>query len=250
MKNHVEGPVQLRQCFARRSDTHFYQIANSSALEVGAGHARVMGVRLERDQSSAFRKRFREPDGAVSAQASRSRGWFAHSALLPEDAAAFLAAPCTFMSGSPPAREPSSATAGSRSFREQAGDIFVHHTPLVSHGHQPNPGDRPMKTFILGVVALVALSGSAANAQDLNGTWQGTLQAGKELRIVFQISNAEGGGLRGVMYSIDQSGQGLAVSAITLQGTTVRNVSAWNRRVVRRKARRRGRHDHRHVHAG
>src|SRR5712691_2454785 len=77
--------------------------------------------------------------------------------------------------------------------------------------------------LMLSVVALVALSGGALHAQDITGTLQGTLQAGRELRIVIKISNADGGsGLKAVMYSIDQGGQGLAASAFTLQGSTLR----------------------------
>jgi uncharacterized protein (TIGR03435 family) len=80
-----------------------------------------------------------------------------------------------------------------------------------------------MKTLMLWIVALAALSGGALLAQEeINGTWQGTLQAGRALRLVFKISKAEGGGLKAVMYSIDQGGQGIAASAITLQGSTVR----------------------------
>ncbi len=79
-----------------------------------------------------------------------------------------------------------------------------------------------MKKLMLWIVALVALSGSALDAQDITGTWQGTLQAGRELRIVIQISNADGGGLKAVMYSIDQGGQGLPANAVTLQGSTIR----------------------------
>jgi uncharacterized protein (TIGR03435 family) len=78
--------------------------------------------------------------------------------------------------------------------------------------------------LMLSVVALAVLSGGALHAQDLTGTWQGTLQAGgRELRIVMKISNADASGLKAVMYSIDQAGgQGLAASAVTLQGSTVK----------------------------
>ena len=79
-----------------------------------------------------------------------------------------------------------------------------------------------MKTLMRWIVTLVTLSGSAAYAQNITGNWQGPLQAGKELRLVFTIANADGGGLKAMMYSIDQGGQGIAASSITLQGTTVR----------------------------
>jgi uncharacterized protein (TIGR03435 family) len=79
-----------------------------------------------------------------------------------------------------------------------------------------------MKTLISSIAVLVTWSGSAAHAQGIIGTWQGALQAGRELRVVIVVSGAEGGGLRAVMHSIDQGGQGIPASSITLTGTTVR----------------------------
>jgi uncharacterized protein (TIGR03435 family) len=79
-----------------------------------------------------------------------------------------------------------------------------------------------MKTLLRWMVVLATLSGTAVHAQDLTGTWQGTLQAGQALRIAFVVSNADGGGLKATMHSIDQGGQGIGVSAVTLQGTTVK----------------------------
>lgn len=76
-----------------------------------------------------------------------------------------------------------------------------------------------MKKLILSFAAFT----TALLAQDLTGTWQGALQApNRELRTVIKISKADGGGLKGVLYSIDQSGQGVPVSAITVQGSTVK----------------------------
>ena len=72
------------------------------------------------------------------------------------------------------------------------------------------------------IIALAALSGTRLLAQDITGTWQGTLQAGRELRTVIKISKADGGGLKGVLYSIDQGGQGIPINPITLQGSTVK----------------------------
>lgn len=77
-----------------------------------------------------------------------------------------------------------------------------------------------MKTLIR-TLALVVLSAAAASAQDITGTWQGTLQAGRDLRTVFRITTADGG-LRAVMFSIDQSPQGIAVSSLSVEGSTVR----------------------------
>jgi uncharacterized protein (TIGR03435 family) len=74
---------------------------------------------------------------------------------------------------------------------------------------------------LVGAVVVLLWSG-AVYAQSLAGNWQGTLQAGqRSLRIVFVVSAADGGGLRAVMYSIDQGGQGVPAT-VTLQGTAVR----------------------------
>ena len=79
-----------------------------------------------------------------------------------------------------------------------------------------------MKTLIRSFVVVGMLSSGVAHAQSVAGTWQGTLNVGKELRIVMTIASAAGGGLSGMMYSIDQGGQGIAASPVTLQGTTLR----------------------------
>lgn len=81
-----------------------------------------------------------------------------------------------------------------------------------------------MKKFMLWMLALAALSGDALLAQDLTGTWQGTLllPGGRELRTVIKVSKADGSALRAVMYSIDQGGQGIPVNPVTLQGSTVK----------------------------
>jgi uncharacterized protein (TIGR03435 family) len=84
------------------------------------------------------------------------------------------------------------------------------------------------------VVAAIALFGlvdaaqSRAQAptqnktQSIADTWQGTLHAGRDLRTVVKISKADDGGYKAVFYSIDQGGDGLPVSKITLEGTTVK----------------------------
>ena len=75
---------------------------------------------------------------------------------------------------------------------------------------------------ILLTLAVLVLSATASYAQDITGTWQGTLSAGgRELRLVFQISKGDGGGFRAVSYSIDQGGQAIPVS-VTQDGATVK----------------------------
>ena len=71
-----------------------------------------------------------------------------------------------------------------------------------------------------GPVCAQATSPSAA--QDLTGTWQGTLHVGQDLRIVLKVSKADGGGYKAENYSIDQGGQALPVDKITLDGSTVK----------------------------
>jgi uncharacterized protein (TIGR03435 family) len=80
-----------------------------------------------------------------------------------------------------------------------------------------------MKTLLRWVVAVVMLlTAGSAYAQSLAGSWQGTLQAGaRSLRVIFVVSAADGGGLRAVMYSIDQGGQGVPAT-VTVQGNAVR----------------------------
>ncbi len=78
-------------------------------------------------------------------------------------------------------------------------------------------------------VAFGALRASVSQAQtaapDITGTWQGTLATpGSGLRTVVKISKADagagpGGGWKAALYSIDQGGQPIPVTSISLQGT-------------------------------
>jgi len=77
-----------------------------------------------------------------------------------------------------------------------------------------------MKQAMIGLVALAMFVGGALQAQDLAGNWQGTLQAGSGLRIVMKVTKDDGK-LRGVSYSIDQDGQPIAITSISLQGSAV-----------------------------
>jgi bla regulator protein blaR1 len=80
-----------------------------------------------------------------------------------------------------------------------------------------------MRKSALWVVALVSFFAPAVHAQDLTGTWQGTLQAGRDLRIVVKISKDDASGLKAVLYSIDQTPQGIG-GTVTVQGTSVKMV--------------------------
>jgi uncharacterized protein (TIGR03435 family) len=71
--------------------------------------------------------------------------------------------------------------------------------------------------------APAATPGPASNsAQDLTGTWQGTLHAGQDLRLVLKITKTDGGGYNAVAYSIDQGGAPIPVTKVTLDGGAVK----------------------------
>jgi len=78
-----------------------------------------------------------------------------------------------------------------------------------------------MKKLLLSLIALVMLSTTALFAQDVTGSWQGTLDvgSGRTLRIVLKVSKGDDGALKAVNYSIDQGGQPIPVSSISVQGT-------------------------------
>jgi pimeloyl-ACP methyl ester carboxylesterase len=100
--------------------------------------------------------------------------------------------------------------------------------------HQPFGKDRNMKPSIALVIAAtvwtasmtgIGWGGSEGTAAPPNvvGKWLGTITFGNvKLRIAFEVSAAEGGGCTGSMRSIDQSGVGIPLSAVVLNGDSVR----------------------------
>ena len=78
-----------------------------------------------------------------------------------------------------------------------------------------------MKNLTSALVALALCAASSLLGQDITGTWQGTLKADRDLRIVLKISTADSG-LKAVLHSIDQGGQGIPASSISLDGATVK----------------------------
>jgi uncharacterized protein (TIGR03435 family) len=72
------------------------------------------------------------------------------------------------------------------------------------------------------MVAFAALLASSLYAQNITGTWQGTLKPGpRDLRIVLKIS-LEDDKLKAIAYNIDQGGQPIPASAITRDGSTIK----------------------------
>src|SRR5580698_2835336 len=85
-----------------------------------------------------------------------------------------------------------------------------------------------MKRTLLWIVALIVILGAStgailaqdkAQSKDIAGNWQGTLKAGKGLRIVMKITKDDGK-LRGISYSIDQGGQPIPITSLTVNGTS------------------------------
>ena len=78
-----------------------------------------------------------------------------------------------------------------------------------------------MKKLTLWMMALAALLGSALQAQNITGNWQGTLQAGQQkVRIVFKIA-LENEKLKATLYIVDQPAPPFAAT-ITRDGSTVK----------------------------
>jgi uncharacterized protein (TIGR03435 family) len=82
-----------------------------------------------------------------------------------------------------------------------------------------------MKRTLLWMVGLALMLGGFAaplhaQEKDITGNWQGTLEAGKGLRTLIKISKDDGK-LKAVMYSIDQGGQPIPVTTVSLQGSSI-----------------------------
>jgi pimeloyl-ACP methyl ester carboxylesterase len=63
------------------------------------------------------------------------------------------------------------------------------------------------------------LVGSVLYGQEITGSWQGTLDGEKKLRVVIQIEKSSGGTLTGKGYSIDQSPDPAPLKAISYTGS-------------------------------
>jgi uncharacterized protein len=80
-----------------------------------------------------------------------------------------------------------------------------------------------MKTATLLLAAAVIVSSVTASPNDITGSWKGTLDAGAvKLRIVFNITGAQGGALTATMDSPDQGATGILVDSVVVKGRIVR----------------------------
>lgn len=71
---------------------------------------------------------------------------------------------------------------------------------------------------------LLCLSSAAfADAQAVEGDWQGTLKAGGgELRLALHVTKGGDGGLKATLDSVDQNAMGIPVSSITLNSSALK----------------------------
>jgi hypothetical protein len=83
-----------------------------------------------------------------------------------------------------------------------------------------------MKRVLLCVVALAAMFGAGARAQDLSGNWKGTLKAGKDLRDQRVIFNFYKGDKdhpwSAKMYNADQGGQAIPVTSVAKHESSIK----------------------------
>jgi uncharacterized protein (TIGR03435 family) len=79
-----------------------------------------------------------------------------------------------------------------------------------------------MRRPLLWAVVLAAMFGTGALAQDLSGNWQGTLKAGRDLRVIFTLSKGDKDTWTAKMYSIDQGAQPIPVSSVTQHESNIK----------------------------
>jgi uncharacterized protein (TIGR03435 family) len=72
-----------------------------------------------------------------------------------------------------------------------------------------------MKRVSLCTVSLMVVLCTALSAQSINGTWQGTLPIPGSPRVAFILTKADDGSRRGVLYQIDKSSSGIALTSVT-----------------------------------
>lgn len=74
---------------------------------------------------------------------------------------------------------------------------------------------RGMKRVILCAASLIVALCMPLCAQTISGTWQGTLPAAENPRIMVRIRKADDGSLRGVLYQMDKRASGIALTSVS-----------------------------------
>ncbi|MFZ0305432.1 MAG: TIGR03435 family protein [Terracidiphilus sp.] len=65
-------------------------------------------------------------------------------------------------------------------------------------------------------------SGAPFNPKDITGDWQGTLHAGRDLRIMLKVTKDDKGAYKASFFSIDQTGQPFPVDSVALDGSSLK----------------------------
>jgi non-heme chloroperoxidase len=76
-------------------------------------------------------------------------------------------------------------------------------------------------SLLLLVFLCATVPGALRAAADVEGAWQGTLQAKNPLRLILKISRDDKGALTGSLYSIDQTPDPIAATSVIVDGTTL-----------------------------
>ena len=81
-----------------------------------------------------------------------------------------------------------------------------------------------MRIFLVFVLILTSLQGNSQFTNDqITGSWLGVLNTGSvELRLVFNLSEADDGQLIATMDSPDQGAKGIALGEVSLDGDSIR----------------------------
>jgi pimeloyl-ACP methyl ester carboxylesterase len=75
---------------------------------------------------------------------------------------------------------------------------------------------------IFCTIAMLVLMASVLQAQDISGDWQGTGGTGKgRQRIILHVDKADDGGWKATLFAIDIQPDGIPITSITQQGSTV-----------------------------
>ncbi len=86
---------------------------------------------------------------------------------------------------------------------------------------------RIRRLLVSSIAALILCVASGtqrvwAQAKDITGIWQGTLEAGKSLRLVLKIQKGDDGAYKAQFFSIDQGGAQIPVTSVKLDGSEVK----------------------------
>ena len=65
-------------------------------------------------------------------------------------------------------------------------------------------------------------SGAPFNPKDIAGDWQGTLHAGRDLRIMLKVTKDDKEAYKASFFSIDQTGQPFPVDSVALDGSSLK----------------------------